>query len=130
MRIALDTNGYSALQIGDSPKLKLVVDQAEALIIPFIVDAELRAGFQKGQRKTDNYDKLQKFHALDRVLIEWPNDLTNELYAQIWTDLARKGKPIPTNDIWIAAICLQHQLPIATNDSHFDDVPLLQVLKY
>lgn len=130
MKIALDTNAYSALQLGNTPKLKQLVDQAELLVLPFVVDAELRAGFQKGQKKADNYDKLQRFQNLDRVLIQWPNDLTNELYAQVWTDLATKGRPIPTNDVWISATCLQHQLPIATNDVHFSNVSLLQVINY
>ncbi len=130
MKLALDTNAYSSLQLGGVPNLKELVDQAELIIMPFIVDAELRAGFQKGNRKADNYDKLQKFQDIDRVMVLWPNELTNELYAQIWAELAGKGKPIPTNDVWIAAICLQHQLRLASLDRHFNDVPLLNNVKY
>ncbi len=128
MKIALDTNAYSSLQIGKAEQLKDVVDQADQIILPFIVDAELKAGFHKGNRKIDNYAKLQKFQNLDRVLVIWPNDLTDELYAQIWSDLSIKGKPIPTNDVWIAAICLQYQLTLATNDLHFDFISLLQTI--
>lgn len=130
MKLALDTNAYSSLQLGIAPDLKALVDQAELLILPFVVDAELRAGFLRGNRKTDNYNKLQKFHNLDRVITLWPNELTNELYAQVWAELASKGEPIPTNDVWIAAICLQHQLGLASTDKHFAHVPLLQVIKY
>jgi len=126
VKIALDTNAYSSLQIGKAEQLKDIVNQADQIILPFIVDAELKAGFHKGKRKVDNYAKLEKFRNLDRVLIIWPNDLTDELYAQIWSDLSKKGKPIPTNDVWIAAICLQYQLTLATNDSHFDYISLLQ----
>ncbi|HUD07003.1 MAG TPA: type II toxin-antitoxin system VapC family toxin [Candidatus Saccharimonadales bacterium] len=130
MKFALDTNAYSALQLGNTPKLKALLDKAELLILPFIVDAELRAGFQGGQRKTDNTAKLKKFQSIDRVMVLWPDELTNEIYAQIWQELATKGKPIPTNDVWIAAICLQHQLPLATSDKHFNYVPLLKILSF
>ena len=130
MKLALDTNAYSALQLGNTPLLKELVDQAELLVMPFVVDAELRAGFQGGQRKIDNRDKLQKFQNIDRVMLLWPNELTNELYAQLWQELTAKGKPIPTNDVWIAAICLQHQLSLATSDKHFDYVPLLKVQSF
>lgn len=130
MKLALDTNAFSSLQIGGVPKLKALVDRAELLILPFVVDAELRAGFQKGQRKNDNYDKLKKFQELDRVLMLWATEETNELYAQIWANLAGKGTPIPTNDVWIAALCLQHHLTLATLDKHFSYVPLLHTLTF
>ncbi len=130
MKLALDTNAYSSLQLGNVPALKRIVDQAEVIILPFIVDAELRAGFYKGQKKVDNYNKLQKFEDLDRVTLLWADDQTNELYARIWSDLSIAGKPIPTNDVWIAAICVQHQLNLATNDSHFTSLPLLQTISF
>lgn len=130
VKLALDTNAYSSLQIGNVPELKSIVDQGEEIILPFIVDAELKAGFHKGQKKVDNYSKLKKFESLDRVQLLWADDVTNELYARIWLDLARIGKPIPTNDIWIAAICVQYQLVLATNDSHFSNIPLLQTIEF
>ncbi|HVA11038.1 MAG TPA: PIN domain-containing protein [Candidatus Dormibacteraeota bacterium] len=126
MKIALDTNAYSDLQLGKAVQLKPMVDDAELLVIPFAVDAELRAGFKKGSKEKDNYDKLQRLQELDRVAILWPDEETNELYAKIWAELSAKGKPIPTNDVWIAAICLQYHLTLATSDTHFDYVPLLR----
>lgn len=130
MKLALDTNAYSSLQLGAVPILKGVVDQADQIILPFIVDAELKAGFHKGQKKDDNYTKLQKFKDLDIVLLLWADELTNELYARIWSDLAKAGKPIPTNDVWIAAICVQYQLSLASNDGHFNNIPLLQTITF
>ena len=130
MKLALDTNAYSALQLGNAPKLKELVDQAELLALPFAVDAELRAGFSKGQRATDNFAKLQLFQSLDRVKILWPNAYTNELYAQIWTELSKKGKPVPTNDVWIAAVCIQNQFSLATLDAHFNSIPLLHIFSF
>jgi len=130
MKIALDTNAYSSLQIGNVPILKNIVDEVEEIILPFIVDAELKAGFHKGQKKVDNYNKLEKFVGMDRVQLLWADDLTNELYARIWSDLSKVGKPIPTNDIWIAAVCIQHQLILATNDIHFSNISLLQTVNF
>lgn len=128
MKIAVDTNAYSRLQLGESPQLKKALDKADLIIMPFVVNAELRAGFKKGQNEKDNYDKLVRFQSLDRLLVLWPDEDTDELYAKVWAELSKKGKPIPTNDVWIAAICIQHQLTLATFDTHFDYVPLLNKL--
>jgi tRNA(fMet)-specific endonuclease VapC len=128
VKVALDTNAYSALQLGKATQLEPTTDRADLLVIPFAVDAELRAGFKKGRKEKENYDKLQKFQALDRVVVLWPDEETNELYAKVWAELSAKGKPIPTNDVWIAAICLQYHLILATSDAHFDYVPLLRKL--
>ncbi|HUD07260.1 MAG TPA: type II toxin-antitoxin system VapC family toxin [Candidatus Saccharimonadales bacterium] len=128
MKIAIDTNVYSDLQIGKATQLMPAINGAELLILPFVVDAELRAGFKKGQNEKKNYEKLQKFQSLDRVSVLWPDEETDELYAKIWVELSTQGKPIPTNDVWIAAICLQHNLTLATSDAHFNYVPLLRKL--
>jgi tRNA(fMet)-specific endonuclease VapC len=129
LKIALDTNAYSLLHNGIAPQLKDIIEQSEQIVLPFVVIGELKAGFQKGTRTEKNYLELVKFVDLDRVSVQWSDDDTLELYAKIWTDLARRGKPIPTNDIWIAALCVQHDLPLATNDSDFDNISLLQTIK-
>ena len=128
MKLALDTNAYSDLQRGGAKQLEPTVNKADLLVLPFVVDAELKAGFKKGQREKENYDKLQKFQALDRIVVLWPDEETNELYAKVWAELAAKGEPIPTNDVWIAAICLQHHLTLATSDIHFKNVPILPTI--
>lgn len=128
MKFALDTNAYTAFQLGHGASVKALVDTAELIGMPFVVDAELRAGFKKGEHTKDNYAKLQRFQMSDRVFVLWPDAMTGELYARVWAELSAAGKPIPTNDIWIAAICLQHHLPLATADRHFKQVPLLQTL--
>lgn len=130
MKVALDTNAYSTLQLGNMPNLKSIVDRADQIIIPFIVDAELKAGFHKGRNKSANYGKLQRFNNLDRVITLWADDFTDELYARIWSDLAKRGLPVPTNDIWIAAVCVQHQLTLATSDKHFNNIYLLQTIDF
>ncbi|MGH7237755.1 MAG: hypothetical protein ACREGF_04430, partial [Candidatus Saccharimonadales bacterium] len=85
MKLALDTNAYSSFQRGDSRQIKSLIDGAELIVVPFVVDAELQAGFKKGTHK-DNYRKFQKFQVSDRVVIIWPDEATNQLYAQIWVE--------------------------------------------
>lgn len=116
------------MQIGNAENLKALVESAEGIIIPFIVIAELKAGFEKGNLTESNNSKLALFLEMDRVEVAWPDIGTVELYAKIWSDLSSKGKPIPTNDIWIAALCVQHNLRLATDDSDFDHVALLQLV--
>lgn len=65
---------------------------------------------------------------MDRVEVILPDEQTTEYYAKNWSDLSWKGKPIPINDVWIAAICLQHNLVLATRDAHFKSVTYLQIL--
>jgi tRNA(fMet)-specific endonuclease VapC len=125
MKLALDTNAYTAFQRGQTPKLKQFIDEAELLVLPFVAEAELRTGFKKGSREHENRDKLIKFLSSDRVVVVWADEDTSEMYARIWTELSVKGALIPTNDIWIAAVCLQHHLTLATTDAHFKKVPLL-----
>ncbi|HEY1835428.1 MAG TPA: type II toxin-antitoxin system VapC family toxin [Candidatus Saccharimonadales bacterium] len=125
MRLALDTNAYTAFQRGQAAGLKQLIDTAELIVLPFIVEAELRAGFKKGSREPENHAKLSKFMSSNRVLVLWADEATNEIYARIWAELSAIGALIPTNDIWIAAICLQNNLALATADTHFKKVPFI-----
>lgn len=128
MRVALDTNAYSALQQGRAPKLFEAVEEAEELYLPFIVAAELRAGFLRGRRAGENNQKLDTFLNLDSARILYAEADTISLYSEIWAQLSRVGKPIPTNDVWIAALCIQYKCVLATADRHFQHIPLLQTM--
>ncbi len=128
MNFALDTNEYSRLQKGQDRQLSELANKVDEIFLPFIVVAELRAGFKKGSRADQNYDKLDAFLSTPRVSILYADEETVELYAALWVELAVKGTPIPTNDVWIAAICLQYRLSLATSDKHFKQVPLLKTL--
>ena len=126
MKLALDTNAYSALQRGEAAALKKIVETTDEIMLPFVVVAELKAGFEKGSQTTANHRKLMNFLEMDAVSVLWPDSDTLQLYAKLWAELSNKGKPIPTNDVWIATLCLQHSLPLATADSDFEHIPLLQ----
>jgi tRNA(fMet)-specific endonuclease VapC len=88
--------------------------------------AELRAGFWGGTKREINETHFNNF--LGKVRIIFPDTQTTIEYARIFAALKRQGNPIPTNDIWIAALALQHQLPLMTFDKHFGFIPHLIVI--
>ncbi len=128
MKLALDTNKYSALQRGEDPWLRQLLEKVDEIFLPFVVVAELRAGFKKSNQARQNLVTLDSFLSSPRVFVLYADENTLEAYANVWAELMAKGTPIPTNDVWIAAICQQHALTFATSDRHFDHVPLLNLL--
>jgi len=126
--LALDTNAYSSLQQGSSKKLYERLQRSEEIYLPFVVVAELRAGFAKGKKTAHNNQKLAKFLDSSLANVLYADENTINLYAQIWAGLNRAGQPVPTNDVWIAALCLQYNCTLATNDTHFQYIPLLQTV--
>lgn len=126
-QIAVDTNGYRALVEGDSA-VRDVLERAETVVVPFVVLAELTAGFHFGTRTRENESTLAQFLDKPGVQVLWPDRTTIHHYAGLYRQLRRQGTPIPTNDLWIAAIVVQHDLSLLTGDRHFDHLPQLQVV--
>ena len=122
MRVALDTNRYVDLCKGVAPTVELLAS-AEAVFIPFVVVAELRAGFAAGRRGSDNERILRRLLAKDGVRVLFPDDRTTQQYAAVYRQLRRQGTPIPTHDLWIAALVLQHDLVLHSRDRHFEHLP-------
>jgi tRNA(fMet)-specific endonuclease VapC len=122
VRLALDTNAYSAAARGETKAVALV-RVADQLTLPFIVLAELRAGFAVGTTGRRNEAALTRFLASPRVQVRYADEQTTHHYAQLFGQLRRQGTPIPTNDIWIAALVLQHDLVLLTADEHFSNLP-------
>jgi len=122
VRVALDTNRYVDLcrGVGDTVDL---LEQAEAVLLPFVVLAELRAGFAHGRRPVDNERTLRRFLLTPGVTVLYPDDQTTHHYAEVFRQLRRQGTPIPTNDMWLAALVLQHNLALHARDRHFDQLP-------
>jgi predicted nucleic acid-binding protein len=125
MRVALDTNRYTDLARGDR-ELADRLERAEAVLLPFVVAAELLAGFALGTRARKNETVLAKFLRRPAVAVLWPDDQTLRHYAAVFRQLRTQGTPIPTHDLWIAALCLQHGLVLATRDTHFAHLPQLE----
>jgi predicted nucleic acid-binding protein len=119
---AIDTNIYVASCRKEEAVVALF-KTADRIYIPIVVIAELRAGFTFGLTAIRNEAILTQFLNTSRVAILPIDDQTTHFYANLYCQMRRKGTPIPTNDLWIAAIVVQHQLPLYTQDRHFDAFP-------
>ena len=124
MRVALDTNRYVDLCKGVDETVSLL-EEAEAILLPFVVLGELRAGFVHGRRQADNERTLRQFLLKDGVQVLFADDQTTHHYAAVFHQLRKQGTPIPTNDMWLAALVLQHNLALHARDKHFDHLPQL-----
>jgi tRNA(fMet)-specific endonuclease VapC len=123
--LLLDTNAYGAFKCGAEEIIEAVA-RIPKLYLPLIVLAELLAGFAIGARTERNRNELARFMASPRVSVLTPDQSTAEFYARIFPELCSKGKSIPTNDLWIAALARQHELPLLTLDRHLGMVPSLR----
>ena len=88
-----------------------------------MVLGELRYGFVSGGRPAINEGRLGNFLAGPRVSTLWPDDQTTHEYARLRNHLRRQATPNPTDDIWIAALAVQHDLLLYTRDARFDRLP-------
>lgn len=122
MRIALDTNRYVDL-CRDVRETVDLLEQADAVLLPFVVLGELRAGFAHGRRQTENERVLRRFLLAPGVTVLFADDQTTHHYADVFRQLRKQGTPIPTNDMWLAALVLQHNLVLHARDRHFDHLP-------
>ena len=124
MRVALDTNCYTDLSRGDDLVVKLVAT-ANEIWLPFVVLGELRAGFAAGSQEARNEAVLRRFLLKPGVAILYAGEQTTHHYASVYRQLRKQGTPIPTNDMWIAALVLEHSLMLCARDAHFDALPQL-----
>ncbi len=122
MRLALDTNRYTDLCHGVAEVVALI-EHAEAVYVPFIILGELRAGFSVGRRGAGNERVLRRFLMKPEVAVLFADEQTTHHYAALYRQLRRQGTPIPTNDLWTAALVLQHDLVLCDRDGHFDYLP-------
>jgi predicted nucleic acid-binding protein len=124
--IALDTNAYTAFKRGNE-QIVLVLQHAPAIILSVTVLGELLGGFAAGQRESRNRNELTQFINSPRVKIVSATAATADLYALVYVALRRKGQPIPTNDLWIAASCMEHGAALLSLDAHFQSIDGLRV---
>ena len=115
----LDTNALSAVA-DNQPAAVRIFSQAASIELPVIVLGEYRFGIAYSRRRKEYEKWLGELIAATGVL---PVDHeTSVHYAQIRAELKKAGRPIPTNDLWIAALSRQHRLPLMTQDRHFDAI--------
>jgi tRNA(fMet)-specific endonuclease VapC len=115
----VDTNALSAAA-DDDPAVIAILTRANQMEIPVIVLGEFRYGIAQS-RHCAAYENWLASLLRDCTVLD-VNEPTTQHYAEIILDLRQKGKPIPTNDLWIAALCRQHSLPLLSRDHHFDQV--------
>ena len=127
MKIIIDTNRYTDMARGD-PLVIDTIERAENTFVPLMVLAELRAGFVSGTRARANEKQLAAFLRKPPVRVLAPDEATTFQYASIYQQLRRQGTPLPTHDMWIAALALQHGLTLYARDKHFDHLPQLMRL--
>ncbi|CAN5588074.1 type II toxin-antitoxin system VapC family toxin [soil metagenome] len=121
-RALLDTNIYSLAMRGDEAALDRLqlLDEIAFTVISL---GELLVGFRRGNQESKNRAELGRFLDAPRVQLLGIDEETADFYAVIVVALRRAGTPIPTNDIWIAALAQRHGLPVYTKDAHFGKVP-------
>lgn len=124
MKLALDTNRYTDLCRGEASLVE-TVELADEVWLPFIVLGELRAGFAVGTQGPRNEAVLRRFLLKSGVGVLYADEQTTYHYGAVYRQLRKQGTPIPTNDMWIAALVLQHSLVLCARDAHFDLLPQL-----
>ena len=126
MKVLLDTSAYSALLRGHQLVLE-VLRRAETVAVPAVVLGELHSGFRAGNRWAENTAQLAQFLSKPSVRVLNVTEETALRYAEVDVYLRKKGRPIPRNDVWIAAVALEHGLQLLTLDVHFREIPLLLI---
>ncbi len=113
MKIVLDTNAYTDLLSG------------RAEVVNVVALGELKAGFACGRRESENLASLARFLMSPKVDVLPVDAATAEHYARLFFALRQRGSPIPTKDLWIVSLSIEHQIPLCTRDQHFDVIPQL-----
>ena len=120
-RLCLDTSAYGNFRRGESRVVEHL-DRAEWVGVPSVVIGELRAGFLIGSRTDENIDELEEFLRHPAVEVVVLDENVAQIYGEILGDLRARGRPLPTNDIWIAASAARAGATLLTFDAHFREV--------
>ena len=126
-RLLIDTNIYSYALKGEGEVIE-VLRKADEIGFSVISIGELLSGFKKGGREKKNREELEEFLDSPRVVVYSVNEDTAEFYAEVLNNLRKIGKPVPTNDIWIAAVAFKNGLILFTKDTHFQKIAGLSLV--
>lgn len=127
IRIVLDTNIVIEIFAGNK-KLSKRLEASQKLLIPSIVLGELYVGINRVKNRSKHLQTLHSFLSITEIIPV--DDDTAKIYGEIVAALFKKGKPIPTNDVWIAALAKQHQLTLVSRDHHFEEIEGLLLEKW
>ena len=122
MKICIDTNIYSQFKVGNQKVIELL-ENADQIVVPNIVLGELHASFLLGKYVYANIKELEEFLIRPGITIAEVTKNTAERYAYVVNMLKKIGTPLPTNDIWIAAVVFETGAVLATFDNHFKQIP-------
>ncbi len=117
-RVALDTS--VAIDVLAAKADALLLSSVSAHLLPAPVVGELRYGALNSRKAPENLAKVEAL--VSRCVVLNVTVATAEVYARLRLDLRQKGRPIPENDLWIAALCVEHHVPLAASDAHFDAI--------
>jgi predicted nucleic acid-binding protein len=117
-KLLIDTNIYSHALRG-TPEVVSTLRRVSSIGFSAISIGELLSGFKAGNRENENRRELDEFLDSPRVKLLVIDEITAEYYSAVIHQLKKKGAPIPTNDIWIAAVAFQHGLPLYSLNNHF-----------
>ena len=118
-KILIDTNIYSEFK-RNNREIVEILQSAEYIGISVTVVGEIYSGFGIGRKQKQQNDELELFLNSPRVHFLSLDEITAEAYAMVFKQLKLKGKPIPTNDIWIAATAMRNKLSLLTLNKHFE----------
>ncbi|MEO7364561.1 MAG: PIN domain-containing protein [Candidatus Saccharimonadales bacterium] len=128
MKLLVDTSAFSVFGRGGDNRLDPWFTSQHSLLMPLIVIGELRAGFAMGGRETDNVKRLERFLEAPNVEVVKLSQQTTRLYADVVRQLRQAGRAASSNDIWIAALAVEHHLPLLTLDRDFAAITGLQLV--
>jgi len=120
-RFCLDTSAYSHFRRGEA-QVVAHIDRAEWIGVPSVVLGELWAGFLSGTRADENETELAEFLAHPIVEVVPLDASVARIYGEIFTDLRARGRPLPTNDLWVAAAATRAGAAVLTFDAHFEAI--------
>ena len=121
MKILLDTSAYVMFKQNQTDVVEIVIKSGLILISPIVL-GELMFGFRNGSRFKQNMKELNNFLEHEIVDLAQIGKITSDRYSRIAAKLKSKGRPIPTNDIWIAAQSMEHGAELITSDRHFKNI--------
>jgi len=125
-KILMDTNCYAAYLAGDREVLQALTE-ANSTFMSIFVLGELYAGFKGGTREKENRNILRVFLKKPSVITLNASIETAELFGMVKNTLKQAGRPIPINDVWIAAHALEYGAMLVTRDKHFLNIPGLRL---
>ena len=126
--VMLDTNAYAAFKRGSKDVVELLV-ASRSIIVNAIVLGELVGGFAAGSRQAANVSELREFPSLAQVKVVPITAMTADVYGELYASLRAAGTPVPTNDMWIAASAVELDVPLVTDDRHFQMIPRVRAVR-